>query len=877
MGAQAQAEFAVGDHAFRYCSLAAATPDAARLPYTLKIVLENLLRQRVSGIGAADDIATLLTWRERGRASRGIRFMPARVMMDDTAGLPLIGDLAAMRDAAARLGADPERIAPVIPVDFIVDHSIIADHAGSAQALARNMALESARNAERFSLLRWGGHVFDKLRVVPPGGGICHQINLEYLARVVRVHNVGSHDLVYPDTMVGIDSHTPMIGGLGVLGWGVSGMEGLAAALGEPVTMPVPEVVGCRLHGRLGPGVTATDFVLTMTQLLRRHDVVGKFVEYFGAGLGSLTLADRATVANMSPEAGATLSYFPIDEETLRYLRATGRDAAHIALIEAYAKTQGLWHDANGGVADYSAILDIDLAAIDASVAGPLQPHERVPLRDAPRAFRALHAERAEVAAAPLKDGDVVIAAITSCTNTSNPAGMVTAGLVARNAVARGLTVRPWVKTSLSPGSRVVADYLANSGLQHALDALGFQVTGYGCMTCVGFSGPLAAPVAAAIDAYGVAAAAVLSGNRNYAGRVHAQAAASFLASPPLVVAYALAGSILTDLTREPLGADRDGRAVYLRDVWPDDDEVRAVIDSAIVPAMFTHSYATIYAGAADWRELQYQRGTRFEWNAASTVIRLPPLFDAVAMTSEPLADIRGARVLAIFGDLITTEHVSPMGLIPPDSPAGLYLQSLGVAPADFVSFAARRLNHDVMIRGALASSHLRNEMTPGRPGGVTLHMPTGDLLSIFEAAQRYLRDAVPLVVVAGRSYGTGSSRDWSAKGVRLLGVRAVIAESFERIHRANLVAAGVLPLQFTNGQTRRSLRLDGNEALDIAGVAQMTGPSEVMRCTVTRVDGSRDTCDLVARMDTQQEVEYFRHGGILNYVLRQKCQGQTA
>lgn len=791
-------------------------------------------------------------------------------MMDDTAGIPSLGDLAAMRDAAARLGGDPRRIAPAIPLDFVVDHSVIADHAGDASALKCNIALELKRNAERFAFLRWAAAAFDNLHVVPPGGGICHQINLEYLAQVVRVRDDGAREIAFPDSMVGIDSHTPMVNGLGVIGWGVSGMEGVAAALGEPLALPVPEVIGCRLKGRPGPGVTATDLVLTLVETLRKQGVVGKVIEYFGEGLDALTLADRATVANMTPEAGATMSYFPIDEETLRYLQATGRDAAHVALVETYARAQGLWHDPQHP-ADYSAVIEIDLAAIEASVAGPRQPHERVPLGAAPQAFSAVHPPRMP-GNAPLKDGDIVIAAITSCTNTSNPAGMLGAGILARNAATRGLKPPPWVKTSLSPGSRVVADYLQRSGLQKSLDGLGFHVAGFGCMTCVGFSGPLPPPVADAIAEHGVATAAVLSGNRNYEGRVHPQVKASFLASPPLVVAYALAGSILKDLTHEPLGTDAQGRPVYLRELWPGDKEIRALMDAAIVPDMYTRSYANLNVGSVEWQALPHQRGAQFEWRGASTVIRRPPLFDDVALEPAPVTDIRGARVLAIYGDYVTTEHVSPMGMIAPDSLAGAYLQSLGVAPADFVSFAARRLNHDVMIRSTLASPHLKNEMTPGRPGGNTLYMPGRAPMSIFDATQRYREESIPLVVFAGRGYGTGSSRDWSAKGLKLLGVRAVIAESFERIHRANLVAAGVLPLQFAEGQTRRTWRLDGSEALDITGLRGALETMMPLRCRVMRADGRRDEYDLVARLETTQEAAYFRHGGILNYLLRRLC-----
>ena len=870
-------ELEVGGRTYCYFSVPAALKaggvHAPRLPRTLKILLENVLRRCASGCGRTDDIAALLQWNDRG-LPREIRLLPGRVMMDEPAGLPLLGDLAAMRDAAVRFGGDARRISLAVPVDFVVDHSIIADHTGAPDALARNVALEFRRNAERYRFLRWAGHAFENLRVVPPGGGICHQINLEYLARVVCTLGHGERTLAFPDTMVGIDSHTPMINGLGIVGWGVSGMEGLAAALGEPLVMLIPEVVGCRLEGRLSPGVTATDLVLTMTQTLRAHGVVGKIVEYFGPGLKALAAPDRATLANMTPEAGATMSFLPIDEETLRYLQSTGRDAGHIALVDAYARAQGLWHDESSESAAYSATIAIDLASIEASVSGPSQPHDRVPLREAPRAFSAAWPRRAATASdgpdTIFRDGDIAIAAITSCTNTSNPAGMMAAGLVARNALARGLKAKPWVKTSLSPGSRVVADYLAQSGLQKSLDALGFNVSGFGCMTCVGFSGPLAPAIAGAISSRSIAATAVLSGNRNYAGRVHPQVSASFLASPPLVVAYALAGTILKDLTREPLGVDPDGREVLLRDLWPDDDEVRALIEATVGPGLYTRSYKSLYAGSSEWQDLQHQRDTTFEWDAASNVIRRPPLFDAMQLEPAPLADINGARALAIYGDLVTTEHVSPMGMIPPDSPAGLYLQSIGVAPRDFVSYAARRINHDVMIRGTLASAHLTNEMTPGRAGGSTHRMPEGAVMSIYDAAQSYAQDAVPLVIIAGRGYGTGSSRDWSAKGVRLLGVRAVIAESFERIHRANLIAAGVLPLEFTDGQTRRTLHLDGSETLDIGGLAGTLAPATKLSCRITRADGSLETCSLIARLETAAEAGYYRHGGLLNFLLRQ-------
>lgn len=857
-----------GGRAWRYVSL----PDAERqglagvsqLPYVLRIVLENLLRQRWLGIGRADDIETLLAWRDRADAH--VRFRPSRVMMDDTAGLPLLGDLAAMRDQAKREGVAVSSIDLALPVDFIVDHSVVADHAGRADALERNMALEVGRHAERYRFLRWAGQAFRQLRIVPPGRGICHQVNLEYLAQVIRTDERSG--LAYPDTLIGIDSHTPMANGMGVVAWGVSGIEGLSAALGEPVPLRIPQVVGCRLTGHLPAGATATDLVLTLTHLLREHGVVGKAVEYVGPGSATLTLQDRATIANMAPEAGATMSYFPIDRETLRYLAATGRDQARIELVETYARAQGLWHDEAGATPSYTETLEVHLERIEASVAGPRLPHARVALPDAAASFSATGPVRVDAARAPIRDGDVVIAAVTSCTNTSNPALMIGAGLLARNAVRRGLKTRPWVKTSLSPGSRVVADYLKASGLQASLDALGFHVAGFGCMTCVGFSGPLEPAIISAM-ALGVRAVAVHSGNRNYAGRVHGAIESTFLVSPPLVIAHALAGTVLTDLTTEPLGEDGAGHPVYLSELWPEAAEIAAIAETTLRPALFKQSYANVFEGTAPWRALDLPTGPDFAWDPASTVIRPPPIFGEPKRV--PGAGIGGARVLALYGDMVTTEHISPMGPIPLDSPAARYLQSVGVEPQHFVSYAARRLNHDVMARGTFASVHLANELAPGQPGGLTRYASDGEIMTIFDAAQRYGCEGVPLVVIAGRAFGVGSSRDWSAKGPRALGVRAVIAESYERIYRANLAAAGVVPLAFCEGCDRRSLELDGTESIDIDNLYDELAPRARIRAVLRRASGEVIDVALVACLETQEEIEYLRHGGLLPFLLRRR------
>jgi len=883
-GGATRRELRAGGGVFDYYSIAAAQElgldGVSRLPCSLKVVLENLLRQHAEGRSDGSDIDAVAGWLESRRAEREIAFRFTRVLMPDSSGVPLLGDLAAMRDAMIRLGGDPARLNPSVPVDLVVDHSVMVDAFAAPGAVIRNQALELQRNGERYAFLRWGAQAFDKLRIVPPGNGICHQINLEHLARVVWTGEPdgrrGMRRTVYPDSVLGMDSHTAMINSLGILGWGVGGLEGGAGALGESVAMLVPEVIGCRLTGKPRPGVTSTDLVLSITQILRRHKLVDKFVEYFGPGVAELSLPDRATIANMSPENGATMGFFPVDAETLRYLRLTGRDEAQVALVEAYCRAQGLWRDADTPPAEFTSIIDMDLSAVEPSVAGPSRPQDRVPLGEAPAVFRKSF-EIKERKENQLSDGDVVIAAITSCTNTSNPSVMIGAGLLARNAVARGLKTRAWVKTSLSPGSRVVADYLAKSGLQASLDSLGFQPAGFGCMTCMGNSGPLPAPIAEAIEARGLATVAVLSGNRNFEGRVHPAVRANFLASPPLVVAYALAGSVLTDLANTPLGKDRDGKPVYLREIWPEDAEIRRITGEVLTPALFRERYATLLEGTPEWRALPGGTGKTFPWQTGSTFIRRPPFFDLMEAEKSPIQDIAGARVLAMFGDMFTTDHISPIGAISRGTPAAGYLASLGIAPRDFVNYAARRLNHDVMIRGTFANVRVRNEMTPGVEGSSTRHLPDGALMPIHEAAELYRRENVPLVVIAGAEYGAGSSRDWAAKGTRLLGVRAVIAESFERIHRSNLVGMGVLPLQFPLGVTRKTLKLDGTELFDVAGIGGNSAPRSEFACTVTRSDGRRETLRLLSRLDTARDVDYFRNGGLLHHVVRHRLTHEVA
>ena len=885
-GKQALRQLEVNGTSYDYFSLpaaeAAGLTGVARLPCTLKIVLENAIRQQAEGRAGGEDIVAIAGWLESRGSEREIAFRPARVLMPDSSGIPFLGDMAAMRDAMVRLGGDPKRINPLVPVDFIVDHSIMVDEYGTADAATRNIELEFARNRERYEFLRWGSQAFENLYLIPPGSGICHQINLEYLARVVWTSECAGRRLAFPDSLIGMDSHTPMINSLGIIGWGVGGLEGGTAALGEAVSMLIPEVVGCRLSGKLPPGVTSTDLVLTVTQIMRRHKLIGRFVEYFGPGVDELSLPDRATIANMTPEYGATMGFFAVDAETLRYLRQTGRDPQQVALVEAYSKAQGLWRDATTPVPDYTAVIEIDLAAVQPCVSGPKRPHERAGLADAARSFRSAypgHGRSTAVAGRDfsLRNGDIVIAAITSCTNTSNPAVMIGAALLARNARRRGLKAKPWVKTSLSPGSRVVADYLRQSGLQHSLDELGFNLAGFGCMTCMGNSGPLPEPLGKAIEANDLAVVAVLSGNRNFEGRIHPSVRANYLASPPLVVAYALAGSILTDLTREPLGHDEDGKPVYLRDVWPERGEIRRLMDETLSAELFVERYATLGADAPAWTSVGSGDGTLFAWNPESTFIRRPPFFEDMAATPRNITDIYGARVLAMFGDMLTTDHISPIGAIPAATPAGKYLQFLGIVPQDFVNYASRRLNHDVMIRGTFANLRIRNEMTPDVEGSCTKHMPDGERMSIHDAAERYRRDGVPLVVVAGAEYGAGSSRDWAAKGTRLLGVRAVIAESFERIHRSNLVGMGVLPLQFMESVTRRTLGLDGSEVFDIRGLAGALAPRMSVDCTIRRADSGSATIKLQVRLDTRTEIEYYRHGGMLHSVLRRRLREERA
>ena len=870
----------VGGRAYDYFSLAAATDagigEIERLPLSLKVLLENLLRWEDGRSVTVDDVKAVAGWLAKRRSDSEIAYRPARVLMQDFTGVPAVADLAAMRQAMVAAGGDPESINPLSPVDLVIDHSVMVDASGTASAFAANVEKEFARNGERYTFLRWGQDAFDNFRVVPPGTGICHQVNLEYLAQVVWTRDDGGTEVAYPDTLVGTDSHTTMVNGLAVLGWGVGGIEAEAAMLGQPISMLVPEVVGVRLSGALAEGATATDLVLTVTEMLRGHGVVGKFVEFCGPGLDNLTLADRATIANMAPEYGATCGFFPVDDETLRYLSFTSRDAERVALVEAYAKEQGLWRDADNEP-EFSDTLTLELGSVEPCLAGPKRPQDRIALSAASASFAGSlptlsgrdHSKSAAVAGAnyDLDDGDVVIAAITSCTNTSNPSVLVGAGLVARNARARGLTVKPWVKTSFAPGSKVVSDYLEAGGLQEDLDALGFNLVGYGCTTCIGNSGPLAEPISAAITDGDLTVAAVLSGNRNFEGRIHAQIRANYLGSPPLVVAYAIAGSMNVDLTNDPLGEDANGNAVYLRDIWPSSHDIGAVMDKALSPEMYGNRYADVFQGGPEWRAVEAGGGRTYEWQDDSTYVRHPPFFGDDAGDGST-ADITGARLLALLGDSVTTDHISPAGAIQSDSPAGRYLIEHGVEPLDFNSYGARRGNHEVMMRGTFANIRIRNEMAPGTEGGVTRHMPDGDPMAIYEAAMRYQADDVPLVVVGGKEYGTGSSRDWAAKGTRLLGVKAVITESYERIHRSNLVGMGVLPLQFKAGDDRKTLGLDGSETFDLTGLAGGITPGMDVACRIIRTDGSTAEVTLLCRIDTEDEVEYYVQGGILQYVL---------
>jgi aconitate hydratase len=892
---------------------------SARLPFSLKVLLENLLRNEDGRMVTAAQIEALAGWDPAAQPSAEIQFTPARVLMQDFTGVPCIVDLAVMREAMAGLGGDPARISPLRPAELVIDHSVIADYFGRPGVLERNIELEYRRNRERYQFLRWGQSAFRGLRVVPPGTGICHQVNIEHLARVVFAEDGAA----FPDTLVGTDSHTPMVNGLGVLGWGVGGIEAEAAMLGQPVSMLIPRVVGVRLSGELPDGSTATDLVLTIAEALRATGVVGTFAEFYGPGVAAVPVANRATIGNMSPEYGSTCAIFPVDAATLDYLRLTGRPASQIALVEAYAREQGLWHDPDHEPA-YSETLELDLSQIVPSIAGPKRPQDRIPLADAPRAFRAalngygysetlpvgLDASGAEsfpasdpVAVtgdragdrpatlspptdvrrrprnpvrvrlegsqtAEIDHGTVVIAAITSCTNTSNPEVMIAAALLARNAAQRGLAPRPWVKTSLAPGSRVVTDYYDRAGLTPYLDKLGFNLVGYGCTTCIGNSGPLIPAVSRAVTDGDLAVCSVLSGNRNFEGRIHPETKLNYLASPPLVVAYALAGSMDTDLTADPLGTGSDGRPVYLRDIWPSAAEIGEVIAACLRPEMFTREYAQVFAGDEQWRSLPTPAGGIFAWEPDSTYVRRPPYFDAMGREPAPLRDIEGARVLALLGDSVTTDHISPAGAIKAESPAGRYLTRHGVQPADFNSYGSRRGNHEVMIRGTFANIRLRNQLAPGTEGGLTRRLPGGEQMTIFDAAQRYAADSVPLLVIAGQEYGSGSSRDWAAKGTALLGVRAVLASSYERIHRSNLIGMGVLPLQFADGEDAAALGLTGEEMFTIGGLA---GAADVPRTVTVTAAGPAGTRKFSAtvRVDTPGEADYYRHGGILPYVLR--------
>jgi aconitate hydratase len=866
---------------YDYFSLAAAEahqPGLSKLPYSLKILLENLLRFEDGDTVTTDDIKALTQWLIDKKSDREIAYRPARVLMQDFTGVPAVVDLAAMRDAIKKMGGDPERINPLSSVDLVIDHSVQVDSYNSIDALMINAQMEMQRNGERYEFLRWGQNAFENFRVVPPDTGICHQVNLEYLAKTVWVGETNGKKTAYPDTLVGTDSHTTMINGLGVLGWGVGGIEAEAAMLGQPISMLIPEVIGMKLIGKLSEGVTATDLVLTVTNILRKKGVVGKFVEFFGPGLHDLPLADRATISNMAPEYGATCGFFPIDEVTISYLRLTGREEQTIALVEAYAKAQGMWHDKTSADPVFTDTLELDLATVEPSLAGPKRPQDRVSLSQISVEFDKLLAEanRSDEkdsvfktsADYDLHHGDVVIAAITSCTNTSNPSVLMAAGLVAKKAIEKGLKLKPWVKSSLAPGSQVVTRYLEEANLQKSLDQIGFALVGYGCTTCIGNSGPLPDPVANAVTKNDLIVSAVLSGNRNFEGRVHPQVKANWLASPPLVVAFALAGTTKIDFTKDPVGQDNAGESVYLKDIWPTNVEVANEV-AKVNSKMFSEQYADVFLGTKEWQSMKVTESQTYAWKSDSTYIQNPPFFDNMSAEPAAIHDIKNARILALLGDSITTDHISPAGSIKADSPAGKYLLSKGVAAKDFNSLGARRGNHEVMMRGTFANIRIKNEMVPGVEGGFTKFIPTGETLSIYDAAMRYQAEKNSLVIIAGKEYGTGSSRDWAAKGPKLLGVNAVIAESFERIHRSNLIGMGILPLEFKNGETRKTLQLTGNETVDILGLTNKITAGMTIKAVIHREDKSTTEIDLLCRIDTSNEVEYYRHGGILQYVLR--------
>jgi aconitate hydratase len=881
----ARTTLSAGGASYDYFSLKTAEEkfgDISRLPFSMKVLLENMLRFEDGVTVTQDDIKAIVDWQQERRSDREIQYRPARVLMQDFTGVPCVVDLAAMRDAITKLGGDAAKINPQVPVHLVIDHSVMVDEFGTPKAFEDNVDLEYARNAERYEFLKWGSKALDNFKVVPPGTGICHQVNLEYIGHAVWAsqetgdHAKGGATIAYPDTLVGTDSHTTMINGLGVLGWGVGGIEAEAAMLGQPVSMLIPEVVGFKLTGALREGITATDLVLTVTQMLRAKGVVGRFVEFYGPGLDQMTLADRATIANMAPEYGATCGFFPVDDKTLDYMRLTGRPDEVVALTEAYAKAQGMWRHADSPDPVFTDTLELDMSTVVPSLAGPKRPQDKVALDKVDDVFNADLA-RTYGKSAPARvavddrrhdigDGDVVIAAITSCTNTSNPSVLVAAGLVARKARERGLTPKPWVKTSLAPGSQVVTDYLDKAGLSADLDAIGFNLVGYGCTTCIGNSGPLAAPISAAINGNDIVAASVLSGNRNFEGRVSPDVRANFLASQPLVVAYALKGTVTTDMNATPIGQGSDGADVYLKDIWPTNQEVADLMAANIDDGMFRARYGNVYAGDAKWQAIDVTGSDTYTWRAGSTYVANPPYFDGMGMTPAPVTDIIEAKPLAILGDSITTDHISPAGSIKADSPAGTWLQEHQVSKQDFNSYGARRGHHEVMMRGTFANIRIKNEMVPGVEGGMSRY--EGQVMPIYDAAMRHKADGTPLVIVAGKEYGTGSSRDWAAKGTNLLGVRAVITESFERIHRSNLVGMGVLPLQFAEGVTRETLKLTGDETFTIHGVASLR-PRQDVEVTLARPDGTTETFMTRCRIDTVNELEYFLNGGILQYVLR--------
>jgi aconitate hydratase len=875
----------VGAKTYAYYSLEAAAQnglgDVSRLPVSLKVLLENLLRFEDGKTVTQADIKAFAGWlKDKGSAEVEIAYRPARVLMQDFTGVPAVVDLAAMRDAAAKLGADPKAINPLVPVDLVIDHSVMVDHFGKADSARQNVKREYERNMERYEFLKWGQTAFDNFRVVPPGTGICHQVNLEYLAQTVWTKEEDGEVVAFPDTCVGTDSHTTMINGLAVLGWGVGGIEAEAAMLGQPVSMLIPEVIGFKLTGKLPEGATATDLVLTVTQMLRRHGVVGKFVEFYGAGIDNLSLEDQATIANMAPEYGATCGFFPISQETINFLSSTGRLAERVQLVEAYAKAQGFWR---AGMKDpvFTDTLELDLATVEPSIAGPKRPQDRIVLRDAADSFAiALDKEfgrldkahtRAKVEGTDysIGHGDVVIAAITSCTNTSNPNVLVAAGLLARNARKRKLTSKPWVKTSLAPGSQVVTDYLDKAGLTEDLNALGFNLVGYGCTTCIGNSGPLPEAVSAAIAQGDLVATSVLSGNRNFEGRVNPDVRANYLASPPLVVAYALAGSMNIDITKDPIGYDDENEPVFLSEIWPTTKEIADTVRAVVTAEMFATRYSDVFKGDEQWQKIKVEGGATYGWPMASTYVQNPPYFEGMTMTPEPITDIAGARILALFGDSITTDHISPAGDIQSKGPAGKYLRDHQVPVTDFNSYGARRGNHEVMMRGTFANIRIKNHVVPGVEGGVTRKFPEGDQKAIYDAAMDYIAEGRQLVIFAGKEYGTGSSRDWAAKGTRLLGVRAVIAESFERIHRSNLIGMGVLPLQFAEGESWRGLNLSGSEVVTISGIATLL-PRQTVSIDIVYPDGAKRTIEAKVRIDTENELDYFKNGGILHYVLRE-------